>query len=767
MTDNNMDQDRLVRQAQAGDLDAFSSLVRRYQDIAVGYAYSILQDFHLAEDAAQEAFIEACRIIGQLRTPAAFASWFRRIVFKHCDRIIRRKRPATAPLYEAAYATDDATDPLAELTVREERAAVQTAVNALPDPLREAITLFYISDYSQKEIAAFIGAPVTTVQKRLYEGRRRLKERMIRMTKKTIRKQAPSQDDAFFDAVALCAAAQAGDLDRVQQMLDAKPDLLNDPHPHHAREPIHYAAREGHAEIVQLLIDRGADPLKGVYPNRKTTNALALARDRGHKKTIDVIEGWLEAQHRVVPAGERVFKAVTDGQFNEAHKLLDADPRLLEAGHTEGITLAHAAAEVGAWQFILELKDLGLDIDREDNDRIRPVQVALHRPWMAEPSADLVTASTLLSTGAKYDFWTVCVMGDLETVRERLKADPSLASHNHCRDVNPSPTWYPLTKAALEGHEEIVRLLLDAGADPNAYIETLAPRDDEGLPHGFRESGMPLLNAIAKRHFTIAHLLLDRGASIHGAMYAGPSIEDIAFESGDDALIERFLLAGARPNMSQVFHATVGNLTAVVPFITRAAEKMPPDRSSDMTWGAETLGNMVHWAAGGGELGVLRLCLTYKPVFTEDQWFKIAWETMRTGYHRDRKNRVEAFRVLLEYGMDPNIKYRENETLLHWISSADENMGNLRWVLSDAQTVQFAEALIEYGAEVNAMDDESLSTALAWAARYGREPLVAFLLDHDADPNLAGEPWATPLGWTERNSLQGIVMMLKDRGATA
>ena len=41
------------------------------------------------------------------------------------------------------------------------------------------------------------------------------------------------------------------------------------------------------------------------------------------------------------------------------------------------------------------------------------------------------------------------------------------------------------------------------------------------------------------------------------------------------------------------------------------------------------------------------------------------------------------------------------------------------------------------------------------------------LLDHDADPNLAGEPWATPLGWTERNSLQGIVMMLKDRGATA
>ena len=49
----------LVIRAQAGDLDAYSTLVQQFQDIAVGYAYSILGDFHLAQDAAQEAFIEA------------------------------------------------------------------------------------------------------------------------------------------------------------------------------------------------------------------------------------------------------------------------------------------------------------------------------------------------------------------------------------------------------------------------------------------------------------------------------------------------------------------------------------------------------------------------------------------------------------------------------------------------------------------------------------------------------------------------------------
>jgi len=82
----------LVEQAQVGDLGAYSALVRRFQDMAVGYAHALLGDFHLAEDAAQEAFIQAYLDLSRLKEPAAFPGWFRRIVFKHCDRITRRKR---------------------------------------------------------------------------------------------------------------------------------------------------------------------------------------------------------------------------------------------------------------------------------------------------------------------------------------------------------------------------------------------------------------------------------------------------------------------------------------------------------------------------------------------------------------------------------------------------------------------------------------------------------------------------------------------------
>src|ERR671922_1768892 len=88
----------IVLKALDGDADDYGVLVRRFQDMAVGYGYSIMRDFHLAEDAAQEAFFEAYRCLSNLREPAAFPGWFRRIVFKHCDRLLRQKSITTVPL---------------------------------------------------------------------------------------------------------------------------------------------------------------------------------------------------------------------------------------------------------------------------------------------------------------------------------------------------------------------------------------------------------------------------------------------------------------------------------------------------------------------------------------------------------------------------------------------------------------------------------------------------------------------------------------------
>jgi RNA polymerase sigma factor (sigma-70 family) len=170
-----------VLQARQGDLESYGKIVRRFQDMAYGYAYSLLSDFHLAEDAAQEAFIEAFRELADLRTPEAFPGWFRKIVFKQCDRIRRRKRPQVLSREAEGRLPSREPEP-GDIAAKKEMAeSVLRAIQALPEPERTVTTLFYINGYSQKDIADFLEVPATTVNNRLHTSRKRLKERTMNM----------------------------------------------------------------------------------------------------------------------------------------------------------------------------------------------------------------------------------------------------------------------------------------------------------------------------------------------------------------------------------------------------------------------------------------------------------------------------------------------------------------------------------------------------------------------------------------------------------
>ncbi len=172
----------LVERARAGDVDAYAEIVRRFQDMAYGYAYSILGDFHLAQDAAQEAFVRAYRDLAKLREPAAFPGWFRRIVFKYCDRI-RRRRPRAAMSLDATPGDvpSNAAGPVEAAQRRELRRSVLAAIRALPQHQRTVTTLFYIDGYTVGDIADFLETPAGTVKRRLHDSRKQLKERMMAM----------------------------------------------------------------------------------------------------------------------------------------------------------------------------------------------------------------------------------------------------------------------------------------------------------------------------------------------------------------------------------------------------------------------------------------------------------------------------------------------------------------------------------------------------------------------------------------------------------
>ena len=191
----------VIQQATLGDTQAFWTLVQRFQDMAVGYAYSVLGDFHLAEDAAQEAFVQVHRSLAQLREPKAFPSWFRTVVYKQCDRMTRRQRVRDVSLETTLDIKANQPSPAELVESSELRQAVQDALLLLPEAQQQVIVLFYIAEYSQKEISSFLDVPVTTVKKRLYDAKKRLKERMTHMAQEYFQGNRPSKDTQFSEKV--------------------------------------------------------------------------------------------------------------------------------------------------------------------------------------------------------------------------------------------------------------------------------------------------------------------------------------------------------------------------------------------------------------------------------------------------------------------------------------------------------------------------------------------------------------------------------------
>ena len=191
----------LITKAQSGDLEAHDQIVRQFQDMAVAYAYFLTKDFHRAEDAAQEAFIEAFCCLPNLQEPLAFPAWLRRIIFKHCDRVMRKKQINVVAL-DAGLNVPSASPELQQaLEQRETATQVRNAIALLPQHERVVVLLFYMGCYSQQQIAEFIQVPVSTIKKRLYTARKKLKEKMMQMNQEAFEEQRPSRNSDFADGV--------------------------------------------------------------------------------------------------------------------------------------------------------------------------------------------------------------------------------------------------------------------------------------------------------------------------------------------------------------------------------------------------------------------------------------------------------------------------------------------------------------------------------------------------------------------------------------
>ncbi|GAA2564523.1 RNA polymerase sigma factor [Pseudonocardia hydrocarbonoxydans] len=172
-----LDEQTLVVRAQEGDARAFEQLARRHQDALYRLAVRVMGDRAEAEDALQEALLDAWRRIGRFRGESAFSTWMYRIVTNRCLGMLRKRRPVPVEEVDAAPApAQDSPERAAERDAG--MAALHRALAALPDDLRVCWVLREVEGQGYAEIAQITGATEDAVRGRIHRARTRLAEAM-------------------------------------------------------------------------------------------------------------------------------------------------------------------------------------------------------------------------------------------------------------------------------------------------------------------------------------------------------------------------------------------------------------------------------------------------------------------------------------------------------------------------------------------------------------------------------------------------------------
>jgi RNA polymerase sigma-70 factor, ECF subfamily len=181
----------LVERVKRGDVRAFEMLVVKYQRRIERLIGRMVRDADLVQDIAQESFIRAYRAIPQFRGESAFYTWLYRIAVNTAKRALMDMKRDPVVLQSSLQSGDDGEEtsrhenvltdgetPDAVLASKEIAAAVNAAIGALSEDLRQAVTLREIEGLSYEEISDVMNCPIGTVRSRIFRAREAIAERL-------------------------------------------------------------------------------------------------------------------------------------------------------------------------------------------------------------------------------------------------------------------------------------------------------------------------------------------------------------------------------------------------------------------------------------------------------------------------------------------------------------------------------------------------------------------------------------------------------------
>ena len=426
---------------------------------------------------------------------------------------------------------------------------------------------------------------------------------------------------------AILRAVEDADVDRVRALLDADPalvhvrvrsdyeegdTLLHRSAPHQVEDGAN--SHEPHLQVAQLLIDHGADidavgghentvgstPLDAAaWAGRVGMVRLLLANgadpEKGGHEGVDynpvstaVSHGRKEIFKLLIEAGAQygIQHTIRMGMLEETRELLDADPSLLDRTKKadprwpEGeVPLVLAAGDREIFNLLLER---GANVNARDPRGYTPLMAA-------RSMGNDAGVQALLERGVSQDIFGAIMDKDAERVRELLQDDPTAAN-----PVGEGPV--PLIWAGRYGDREIIRMLLEAGAEPNVW------RD---IDH-FGKTALDM--AISYQDDDVIRLMLDYGADpeFKGEGNHHASTLRVALRNGTVSALKMLLEAGADANRADnFFGAWGGNLPKIKVLLDHGrcvGEDSPPDGL-----GREDLGI----AAGNGQNMAVELLICH------------------------------------------------------------------------------------------------------------------------------------------------------------
>lgn len=536
-------------------------------------------------------------------------------------------------------------------------------------------------------------------------------------------------------AAKLHDAVERGDAAAARALLERRPEIVD--LGRGEMRALHMAVLRRDAALASLLLDYGADPEGGIWPNRDATAPCVIARERGYTEIDALMRAALAKRGKRGPdapndATRKLRAAYLSGGEEAVVAVLDEHPELADIYPADGVTWLHQAAAQGALLTMKWLIARGADVNGRSRQGFTPLEFAATGRgggWLFDNARFERTAAMLLEHGAELGPLSAAALGRSDYLD---------------RCSNEELERKGVLEAAVKGNRiDVLRRLLERGLDPDERMQEGAPEEQLWTAAG------PLFQAVISNRVELARLLLEHGADPNAQVFASGSPAARAYEGGDEemlALIERHGGWLDAPSAGCMRRSDIARRIL-------AGELDPHVEPSDFM--GDTMEEQLLWGAASGRCAdIVQLVLERIDWARDDpRWFRMLWRPLPGHVDltaQEQRECRETFALILAR-CGPHHRDRDyGQTMLHEVIARDHGVG-----------VALATLLLDAGARLDVRDRLLQSTPLGWACRWGRTDLAALLLARCADPVEAdAEPWAAPRAWAQKMQRPDIIAML-------